>query len=181
VIRPRRCLFGSLCTMAALVSAGCGFHLRQSAALPAPMQQRVYLSVQGGGAFARSLAAALRARKIDVEDTSAPGLATLSVPVATFSTQLLTTTGFQRVGEYAVEFHVRFTLVDADGKTVVPAQTIDLSHEFAVDQTQLTAIASETSAIQLSLVREMTDSVMRRLEAAGRKGGIVTPASASSG
>jgi LPS-assembly lipoprotein len=76
-----------------------------------------------------------------------------------------------------VTFNVQFTLTDAQGKTVVPMQTISLSHEFAIDQTQFSAITSETEAIQRSLVREMTDAVMRRLEAQARLG---TPASASS-
>jgi len=56
-------------------------------------------------------------------------------------------------------------------------QSISLSHEFAIDQTQFSAISSETEAIQRSLVREMTDAVMRRLEAQAHLG---TPAAASS-
>jgi LPS-assembly lipoprotein len=160
--------------------AGCGFHLRESAAVPAVMQQQVYLQVSGGGEFPRSLAAALRASKVNVLDTSTSGVATLSVPVAAFSSRLLTTGGYQKVGEYVVGFHVTFTLTDATGKTVIPAQSLELSHEFAVDQTQLLAISSETEAIERSLVREMTDAVMRRLEAQARLGTQVAPASASS-
>lgn len=159
-----------LCIGASGMLAGCGFHLRRSAALPAVMQQRVYLQVNGGGEFPRSLAAALRAGKVDVLDASTQGVATLSVPVAAFSSRLLTTGGYQRVGEYVVGFNVQFTLTDANGKTVIPTQSIQLSHEFAIDQTQFSAISSETEAIQRSLVREMTDAVMRRLEAQARLG-----------
>jgi LPS-assembly lipoprotein len=156
-----------LACVAAAALAGCGFHLRRSAALPAPMAQRVYLKVNGGGEFPRSLAAALRASKIEVLDEPAEGVATLSVPVADFSSNLLTTSGFQRVGEYVVGFRVRFQLTDGNGNTVVPAQTISLSHEFAVDRTQFSAISSETEAIQRSLVRELTDALLRRLAAGG--------------
>ncbi|HKT42254.1 MAG TPA: LPS assembly lipoprotein LptE [Rhodanobacteraceae bacterium] len=173
------------CIAASVTLAGCGFHLRGSAALPAVMQQQVYLHVGGGGEFPRSLAAALRAAKVDVLDTSAEGVATLSVPVAAFGSRMLTSGAVQRVGEYVVTFNVQFTLTDAQGRTVVPMQTITLSHEFAIDQTQFSAITSETEAIQRSLVREMTDAVMRRLEAQARLGTPVsgsstrTPASAS--
>jgi LPS-assembly lipoprotein len=156
-------LLACLATAAAL--AGCGFHLRRSAALPAPMAQRVYLHVNGGGEFPRALAGALRASKIEVLEEPTGGVATLSVPVADFSSRLLTTSGFQRVGEYVVGFEVRFQLTDADGTVIVPMQTIDLSHEFAIDQTQFSAISSETETIERSLVREMTAAVMRRLEA----------------
>jgi LPS-assembly lipoprotein len=81
---------------------------------------------------------------------------------------------------------VEFTLTDAQGKIVIPMQTITLSHEFAIDQTQFSAITSETEAIQRSLVREMTDAVMRRLEAQAKLGmpgaasSTAAPASASS-
>lgn len=167
------------CIACVMVLAGCGFHLRRSAALPAPMAQRVYLQISGGGEFPRSLAAALRASRVDVLDSATAGVATLAVPEAAFSSRLLTTGGVQRVGEYVVEFQVQFALADADGKNVVPLQTINLSHEFAVDQTQLTAISSETEAIQRSLVREMTDAVMRRLEARARLP-VTSPASAAS-
>jgi LPS-assembly lipoprotein len=168
------------CIGASILLAGCGFHLRQSAALPKVMQQQVYLQVNGGGEFPRSLAAALRASKVDVLDTSTSGVATLSVPVAAFSSRLLTTGGFQKVGEYVVGFHVTFTVTDASGKTVIPMQSLELSHEFAIDQTQFSAISSETEAIERSLVREMTDAVMRRLEAQAQLGTQVAPASASS-
>jgi len=141
------------------------------------MQQQVYLQISGGGEFTRSLAGALRAAKVDVLDTSTTGVATLSVPVAAFGSRLLTSGAVQRVGEYVVSFNVQFTLIDANGKTVIPMQTLSLSHEFALDQTQFSAISSETEAIQRSLVREMTDAVMRRLEAQAHLG---TPATASS-
>lgn len=179
-MHTRKYLATLLCVVITAALVGCGFHLRRSAALPAVMQQRVYLQTSTGGEFPRSLAAALRAGKVEVLDTSTKGVATLSVPVATFSSRLLTTGGFQRVGEYAVGFHVQFALTDADGKSVIPLQTLDLSHEFAVDQSQLTAISSETEAVQRSLVREMTDAVMRRLEAQARLGSSA-PTSASSG
>lgn len=175
--RGRQWFLGSLCAACAIMLAGCGFHLRGSAALPVVMQRQVYLQVGGGGEFPRSLAAALRASKVDVLDTSTEGVATLSVPVASFSSRLLTSGAVQRVGEYVVGFNVEFTLTDGQGKTVIPSQTISLSHEFAIDQTQFSAITSETEAIQRSLVREMTDAVMRRLEAQAKLG---TPVSGSS-
>ncbi|HEX5962074.1 MAG TPA: LPS assembly lipoprotein LptE [Rhodanobacteraceae bacterium] len=176
----KRWLQTLLCVTGFVMLAGCGFHLRRSAALPEAMQQQVYLHVNGGGEFPRSLAAALRASKVQVLDESSKGVATLSVPVAEFSSRLLTTGGFQRVGEYTVGFRVQFTLTDANGNTLIPTQSLELSHEFAIDQTQFSAISSETEAIERSLVREMTDAVMRRLEAQARKGTPAAPAPAAS-
>lgn len=169
----------ALCIAACVLLASCGFHLRRSAALPEVMAQRVYLKVNGGGAFARSLAGALRASKVEVLDAPADGVPTLDVTTASFSSRLLTS-GYQRVGEYRVGMHVEFNLKDGSGITLIPAQTLDLSHEFAVDQTQFSAISSETEEIRRTLVREMTDAVMRRLEAHAHDGTPV-PAPARSG
>jgi LPS-assembly lipoprotein len=169
-------LIAALCIVASATLAGCGFHLRQSAVVPQVMQQQVYLQVDGGGEFARSLAAALRASKVTVLDTATQGVATLAVPTAAFSSRMLTSGSVQRVGEYVVGFNVTFTLTDAHGNIVVPAQSLSLSHEFAIDSTQFSAISSETEAVQRSLVREMTDAVMRRLEARAH---TIAPASAA--
>ena len=179
-VHIRKWLIPLACMLAMAALAGCGFHLRGSAALPAVMQHQVHLQVGGGGEFARSLGAALRASKVNVLDTSTEGVATLAVPVAAFGSRMLTSGAVQRVGEYVVTFNVQFTLTDAQGKTVIPTQTLTLSHEFAIDQTQFSAITSETEAIQRSLVREMTDAVMRRLEAQARAGATVAPASGAS-
>jgi LPS-assembly lipoprotein len=175
----RTLLAAVFCVASSALLAGCGFHLRRNAGLPPAMAQRVYLQVNGGGAFARSLAAALRASKVEVLDVPTPGVATLSVPSVAFPTRLLTSTGFQRVGEYSVGMQVQFSLANAAGQVVIPRQTLNLSHEFAIDQTQFSAISSETEAIQRSLVREMTDAMMRRLEAHAHDSAVAVPAVAS--
>ncbi|MDQ2971990.1 MAG: LPS assembly lipoprotein LptE [Rhodanobacteraceae bacterium] len=163
-----------------LALSACGFHLRQSAALPLSMQQQVYLKVSGNGEFPRELARALQARKVRVLDAASPGVAELDVPVQAFRTDVLTSTGFARVGEYAVRYHVEFLLKDGSGEVVLPKQMIDLSHEFTFDPFQAVGTAAQTEVLQRDLVREAVDSILRRLEAAGRKGTLVSPVSDSS-
>jgi len=172
----KRWLQIALCLGGIGALSACGFHLRQSAALPAPMQQQVYLNVVGGGELPRSLARALNVRKVQVLGQSTPGVAELDVR-GQFRTDVLTSTGFRRVGEYAVRYHVDFSLKDGTGTVVLPQQGIDLSHEFTFDPFQAIGTAAQTEVIERDLTREMTDAIMRRLEAAGRKGTLVPPAS----
>ncbi len=174
-MRLRR-LLNAIPVSAVLLLAACGFHLRQSAALPAPMQRQVYLNVAGGGELPRELGRALNARKVQVLDTSTRGVAELDVS-AVFRTDVLTSTGFARVGEYAVRYHADFSLKDGNGNVVVPKQSIDMSHEFTFDPFQAIGTAAQTEVIQRDLVREMSDAIMRRLEAMSRKGTLVVPAS----
>jgi LPS-assembly lipoprotein len=172
----KRWLQGMLCIAGIGAISACGFHLRQSAALPAPMQQQVYLNVRGGGELPRELARALNARKVKVLEDSAPGVAELDVSGA-FRTDLLTTTSFSRVGEYAVRYHGTFSLKDAGGAVVIPEQSIDMSHEFTFDPFEAVGTDAQTEVIERDLTREMSDAIMRRLEAIGRKGTVVAPAS----
>ena len=175
----RRWLQIALCVGGTAMLSACGFHLRQSAALPAPMQQQVYLNVAGGGELPRELARALNVRKVQVLETATPGAAELNVTGA-FRTDVLTSTGFARVGEYAVRYHVVFSLKDGSGTVVLPQQTIDMSHEFTFDPFQAVGTTAQVEVLERDLVREMTDAIMRRLEAAGARGTLVAPASASS-
>jgi LPS-assembly lipoprotein len=172
----KRWLQTVLCVGGIGMLSACGFHLRQSAPLPAPMQQQVYLNVTGGGELPRDLARALNVRKVQVLDQAAPGVAELDVR-AQFRTDVLTSTGFRRVGEYAVRYHADLSLKDATGAVVLPQQGIDLSHEFTFDPFQAIGTAAQTEVIERDLTREMADAIMRRLEAAGRKGTLVPPAS----
>lgn len=171
----RRLLTLMTCGVGVALLSACGFHLRQSAPLPAPMQQQVYLNVSGGGELPRDLARALNARRVQVLDQAAPGVAELDV-AAQFRTDVLTSTGFARVGEYAVRYHVDVSLKDGNGAVVLPQQGIDLSHEFTFDPFQAIGTVAQTEVIERDLTREMTDAIMRRLEAAGRKGTLVPPA-----
>jgi LPS-assembly lipoprotein len=172
----KRWLQTALCVAGVGMLSACGFHLRQSAALPAPMQQQVYLNVIGGGELPRNLARALNAHKVQVLGQSTPGVAELDVR-GQFRTDVLTSTGFRRVGEYAVRYHVDFSLKDGGGTVVLPQQGIDLSHEFTFDPFQAIGTTAQTEVIERDLTREMTDAIMRRLEAAGRKGTLVPPSS----
>lgn len=165
-MRLRRCT-PVLVVALALLLAGCGFHLRRSAALPAGMQT-VHLDIAGGGSLQRQLTRALQLSGATVVEHAGTGVATLRAPVAQFSTNALTLTGFARVSEYSVSYHVEFEVLGADGHVIAPMQRIDLAHEFTFDSTQAIGIAGEVDAIQRSLTGDMVQAILRRLDAIAR-------------
>ena len=71
LLRPRPLLL----ILAALLLAGCGFHLRRSAQLT-PALQHLHLEISGGGALQRRLATALRLSGVTLEPATGPGIAT---------------------------------------------------------------------------------------------------------
>ncbi|OOG57372.1 LPS assembly lipoprotein LptE [Rhodanobacter sp. C03] len=174
-----RCLFqATLLLMSVLAVTACGFHLRQSAALP-PSLQRIHLTVSGGGEFPRMLSRALETSGVTVEDNSGPGIAELHVPMAAFGTDSLSNGGYVRITEYSVHYQVKFDVTGHDGQSLVPPQTINMSREYSYDAANTVGNASQVEQIQHSLNDDMVQAILFRLQAAG-KHGLAVPASAAS-
>ena len=182
-MKAGRLFQASLLLGSALALAACGFHLRESAALP-PAMKRVHLTVSGGVGtdMYRALARSLQVSGATIEDHGGAGIAELNVPTAAFGTETLTLGGYSLITEYAVHYQVRFDLVDPKGNTLIPLQTISMSREYSYDATQTIGAASEVQEIQASLVSDMVQAIMFRLQAVAKHElavPTVAPASAS--
>jgi len=172
-----RAFRSTLVLLLAMALAACGFHLRESAALPASMQH-VHLDMRGGD-FQRSLARALQHSGVVVEDHAGAGIAELRVPVADFSTEQVSAGGYVRITEYAIRYEVKFDVVDGSGDTLVPPQTINMSREYSYDAGNTVGDESQVQEIQRSLNDDMVQAILFRLQAAG-KHQLVEPAPATS-
>ncbi|GFZ95567.1 LPS assembly lipoprotein LptE [Dyella caseinilytica] len=155
--------------LSVLALAACGFHLRGSAALPKGME-RVHITVSGGGDFQRKLARALLASNVVIEDKGGPGIAELHVPAQNFTVQSLTISGAAQVTEFAVRFHVAFTASDANGKTLVPMETINLQREYSYEASQVVGTQSQMEQIQGSLIDDAIQAMLFRLQAVAKHG-----------
>lgn len=177
-MKARHLFQASLLLVAVSALSACGFHLRDNASLP-PSMQRIHLTVSGGGEFQRHLTRALETSGVTVEDNSGAGVAELRVPVAAFGTDTLSAGGYVRITEYAVRYQVQFDVADAEGRTLVPHQRIDMSREYSYDATNTVGNASQVQEIQRSLNDDMVQAILFRLQAAG-KHQLAAPATTSS-
>ena len=148
-----------------LLLAACGFHLRQSVALP-PEMQRVVVHVDGDAVLQRQLAVALKAAGASVEEDGGAGIAELAVPVARFDTRALTVNGYATVSEYTVTYHVEFHVIGADGQPLLTTSALDMSREFTYDRSQALGTATREEQIRKSLVDDMVQAILRRVQAA---------------
>lgn len=147
--------------------AGCGFHLRRSAALPASMQSMV-LTVSGGGDLQRELTRAVELNGSQVVDAPGPGVAQLNVPVVSFRSDALSMNRFSRISEYAVRLHLEFEALDASGKVIAPRQSIDLSRDFTYDATQTIGSSTQTEQLQAQMRSDAVQAILLRLQAIAR-------------
>lgn len=180
-------LLKPLLLLPVLALVACGFHLRGSTALPKGME-RVHLTVSGGGDLQRKVARALLASNVTVEKDSGTGIAELHIPVQNFTMQILTVNGVAEVTEYAVHYHVVFSAQDGNGKTIIPGESIDMQREYSYDASQPVGTQAQVEAIQGSLIDDMVQAILFRLqavrkhgeEAAQKAAGTAAPASAAS-
>jgi LPS-assembly lipoprotein len=162
----RTLLLASIASVATLL-AGCGFHLRKEANLPASMQ-RVHIEIADpSNPLARDLAKALPRTGAQVVAVVEPGVAVMKIGANTLSTDVLSVSGSARANEYALRYHVEFEVQDATGTALVPPQTIELTREFTFDASQALGVAAQTDLLTTELQREMVQTILRRLEALG--------------
>ncbi|WP_199100812.1 LPS assembly lipoprotein LptE [Dyella sp. ASV21] len=157
----------SLLLVSSLALGACGFHLRQSAALPPAMKQ-VHVSVPGSPDLQRRLERSLAASGVTIEDHAGAGTAEFNVPVSSFSTDTLTVSGQAQVTEYTVRYQVQFDVHDGAGQPLVPHQRIDMQREFSYDATNTIGTQAQVDAIHNSLYDDMVQAILFRLEAAGK-------------
>lgn len=162
--RLRNPVSGLAIACLALSLVACGFHLRQSAALPPGMQQ-VHVSVAGDADLADQLERELIQAGATVVEHSGPGVAELKVQ-ARFSTRALTVSSYAKVREFSVNYRSDFLAVGADGKPLVKRQHIDMQREFTYDRTQALGTATREEQIRASLVTDMARAILRHLQAA---------------
>ncbi|MBN8727540.1 MAG: hypothetical protein J0H15_07525 [Xanthomonadales bacterium] len=155
------------CAALAALLAGCGFHLRQEAVLPASMQ-RLYIEIADpGSALARDLARALPRTGATVVAAPGSDVAVLAIGANRVSTDVLSVGGTARANEYSIRHHVEFSARAADGRVLLPRQVIELSREFTFDSTQALGVNSEIDLLTRELEREMVQAILRRLEVVG--------------
>jgi LPS-assembly lipoprotein len=156
--------------IAALLLAGCGFHLRQEANLPASMKKVHIQIADPTSPLAKDLAKALPRSGTEIVDNVAPGVAVMNISANTISTDVLSVGGNARATEYSLRYHVEFEVQDAAGTSLLPKQTIELSREFTFDSSQALGVAAEVDLLTQELQRDMTQTILRRLEALAHAG-----------
>lgn len=160
----RRIAFAVVAVLA-LALAGCGFHLRREAQLPASMQRIHIAGVDPNSPLGKDLVKALPRAGATVVDKVEDGVAVMKFEANAFTTDVLSVSGTARANEYSLRYHVEFLVENAAGTALLPRQTIELTREFTFDASQALGVAAETDLLTKELQRDMVQTVLRRLEA----------------
>jgi LPS-assembly lipoprotein len=150
--------------LSALLLTGCGFHPRARLQLPESLGPVAVRTADPYSPLGLELEATLERAGIATEAPKDAPSAALMITDENWRTAPLTVDQLARVREYVTRYRVRFSLVDAAGKVLVPTQEIELSREFTYDQTASAGSPAEEELLHRELRRDMQGAILRRLD-----------------
>lgn len=145
--------------------AGCGFHLRDQAGLPAAMDQTYLQMDDPRGELARALRVTLAGNGAQITGERDEATAILSVPMNRLTKQVLSVGTNARAREFELIYIVTFELTGADGKTIMPLQRLELRRDYTFDEQQVLGTTGEEALLRRDLRRDMVRLMLLRLEA----------------
>ena len=148
---------------AALLLAGCGFQLRDSAELPPEMASTQMVIDDQYSLLARQVRMMLEqsgVRFVDGPEASA----VLEIPENRVVTEVLTIANNARVREYRVTHTVKFRLTDAAGQELIGWQTLRQAREISFDEQKILATSREQEYVKRDLAETMARLLVARLE-----------------
>lgn len=154
----------------ALGLSACGFQLRNALTLPPDLGPVKVVSVDPYSPLADSLAQALT-RAGAVPATSTTEQATvLDLQAERWGDTPISVDALGRGQEFSLRYAVVFELRKGDGTRLVPQQTIELSRDYIAIPTESVGTEGEREILVREMRREMTASVLRRIDAVTRRG-----------
>lgn len=148
-----------------LALPACGFHLRDSLSLPTDLGPLQVSARDPYSALALDLQQALRRAGATVTEDDTGDVAKLSIVGERWGNTPISVDQFGRAQEFTLRYAVVFMLTAADGRVLVPEQAIELSRDYISVPTRSAGTEGEREILARELRREMTASVLRRIDA----------------
>lgn len=158
----RYCRILTILGLSLLLSA-CGFQIREDADLPPEMAKTRILVEAENSLFARRVRLILSQSGVQFVGAD-EAMAFLEIPVNNVQTEVLTIGDNARVREYRVSHTVRFRLTDADGKDIIPWQTMRQAREISFDEQEILATSREQEYLKQDLAESLSRQLVTRLE-----------------
>ena len=149
---------------AALMLAGCGFHLRGTATYAF---ESLYLNSSGSPAFNNEIRRALTGTgSATLADTAVAAQVVLDIPAIQDDKEVLSLSSGGSVREYQLIKRVSFRLHDKEGADWMPAGEVVLRRSYTFNETQVLARDLEEQRLQKDMQTDAIQQIVRRLQAA---------------
>ena len=148
-----------------LLCSACGFQLREDAELPPEMAQTRMVVEDENSTLARRVRVLLEQTGVQFVGSN-QATAFLEIPLNSVVTEVLTIGDNARVREYRITHTVRFRVTDAEGKDIIPLQTMRQAREISFDEQEILATSREQEYLKQDLAETLSRLLVTRLESA---------------
>ena len=145
-----------------LICSACGFQLREDMELPPEMARTRIVIDDEYSLLARRVRVLLEqsgATFVGSEDATA----FLEIPTNNVVTEVLTVGDNARVREFRISHTVKFRVTDADGREIIPLQTIRQARELSFDEQKILAASREQEYLKQDLAETLARMLVTRL------------------
>jgi LPS-assembly lipoprotein len=147
---------------AALLLAGCGFHLQGRAGLPAVVKTPYLEAPDPQSDFVQYLRHDLLSNGAQLMYEKGQASAVVSILNDHVVRRVLSVSTINRVNQYEVTYTVAFT-VTSQGKELLAPQQLSATRTYSFDESLLLAKGHEEDILRQDMARNLADMVMRRL------------------
>ncbi len=144
---------------------GCGYHLRQSAELPASISPVVINGVNAYSGLGRELSHRLQSNTVEVTKERNKANTILRISSYRKQNRTLSVDGSGKVAQTELLHTLSFDLLDASGKTLVPKQDIKVSRNYINTETQKLGKTTEAKQLSEGIEQELARIIILRIQA----------------
>jgi LPS-assembly lipoprotein len=148
--------------VAALLLAGCGFHLEGRLPLPQPIRKPYIDASDQQSDFVQSLRRQMLMSGVHPVDSPAQATAVVHILGDSVTPRVISVSAQNRPTEYQVTYTVRFS-VTVGGKELLAPQQVSSLRSYSFDESLLLAKEHEEAILQQAMGEDLADIVMRRL------------------
>jgi len=150
----------------ALALAACGFQLRGSSSVRLSPELRVMRITMGSGypPLLVEVRNSLRILgQVRVTDDVKAAVPVLNLHREQSQSEVLSVDSTGRINAYLLNYRIDFSLTGADGKVLLPSQSIKLQREYTFDRLNVLATERQSEFLQNEMRRDAAQQILRRL------------------
>ena len=149
-------------SLAALLLAGCGFHLEGHAPLSSKFKVTYVEAKDRQSDFVQALRKVLLINGAQLSEDGDQATAVVHVTIDKAAQRVLSVSPDNLPREYELTYTVRFS-VSAGDADLLTEQEVSTTREYSFNVNQLLAKGNEEDVLRQALARDLADVVMRRL------------------
>ena len=158
-----------LAVVLVLALSACGFHLRNALVLPPNLGPVRVVSADRYSPLAESLSQSIGRAGAQLAQPEQTDTAVLDLVAERWGDTPISVDAFGRAQEYSLRYATIFEMRSAEGTVLVPRQAVELSRDYISVPTNSVGTEGERDILVKELRREMTASILRRIDAVARR------------